>query len=34
MKKLKVGDTVKIKFKTQFSNKKIESLIREIIVEK
>ena len=28
------GDTVKIKFKTQFSNKKIESLIREIIVEK
>lgn len=28
------GDTVKIKFKTQFSNKKIENLIREIIVEK
>lgn len=28
------GDTVKIKFKTQFSNKKIEDLIREIIGEK
>jgi len=28
------GDTVKIKFKTQFSNKKIENLIREIIVKK
>ncbi len=27
------GDTVKIKFKTQFSNKKIESLIREIVAE-
>ncbi|WP_435254222.1 type III restriction-modification system endonuclease [Tenacibaculum sp. A30] len=28
------GDTIKIKFRKQFSNKKIESLIREIIVEK
>ena len=28
------GDTVKIKFKTQFSNKKIEDLIQEIIVKK
>jgi type III restriction enzyme len=28
------GDTVKIKFRKQFSNKKIENLIREIIVEK
>ena len=28
------GDTVKIKFKTQFSNKKIEDLIKEIIVKK
>lgn len=28
------GDTIKIKFRKQFSNKKIENLIREIIVEK
>lgn len=28
------GDTIKIKFRKQFSNKKIEDLIREIIVEK
>lgn len=28
------GDTIKIKFRKQFSNKNIESLIREIIVEK
>lgn len=27
------GDTIKIKFRKQFSNKKIEDLIREIIVE-
>jgi len=28
------GDTIKIKFRKQFSNKKIEDLIRKIIVEK
>ncbi len=28
------GDTIKIKFRKQFSNKKIEDLIREIIVDK
>ncbi len=28
------GDTIKIKFRKQFSNKKIEDLIREIIIEK
>lgn len=28
------GDTIKIKFRKQFSNKKIENLIREIVVEK
>ena len=28
------GDTIRIKFRKQFSNKKIEDLIREIIVEK
>ena len=28
------GNTIKIKFRKQFSNKKIENLIREIIVEK
>lgn len=28
------GDTIKIKFRKQFSSKKIENLIREIIVEK
>ena len=28
------GDTIKIKFRKQFSNKKIEDLIREILVEK
>jgi len=28
------GDTIKIKFRKQFSNKKIENLIREIIVKK
>lgn len=28
------GDTIKIIFRKQFSNKKIEDLIREIIVEK
>lgn len=28
------GDTIKIKFRKQFSNKRIEDLIREIVVEK
>jgi len=28
------GDTIKIKFRKQFSNKKIENLIREVIAEK